>query len=110
VVVVSTRNRADDVELLVAPVTTRAPAGGVTAVEIPPRVRAHLGLPEARCWIVADELNRFAWPGPDLRPIRRGDRLDPFYGSIPAALFEQLRAAIRSVAQAGRLRSTSRTD
>jgi hypothetical protein len=33
------------------------------AVEIPAVVKRHLGLDEARSWIVVSEINRFIWPG-----------------------------------------------
>jgi hypothetical protein len=92
------------------PFTTKEPRQGSAAVKVPARVRQHLGLGEARCWIVADELNRFIWPGPDIRPIRgRGD-LSPFHGKIPAKLFEQVRTKLAQVAHGGRLKVTKRTD
>ena len=31
--------------------------------------KRRLGLDDARSWIMVTEGNRFAWPGPDLRPI-----------------------------------------
>src|SRR4051794_24133362 len=70
VVVLATRERAHGLEVIVAPITTQQPKAGVTALEIPTRVRDHLGLDAERSWIVCDELNSFTWPGPDIRPIR----------------------------------------
>ncbi len=77
---------------------------------MPARVRRHLGLGDARCWIIADEYNQFTWPGPDIRPIRRGRDISPRYGAIPGKLFEQVRRRIEEIARAGRLRGTKRTD
>lgn len=57
---------------------------------MPMAVKRHLGLDDARCWIVASEVNRFIWPGPDVRPVRGGDG-SPYYGKIPAALLEKVR-------------------
>jgi len=38
------------------------------AVEISHETKRRLGLDDDRSWIVLTEANRFAWPGPDLRP------------------------------------------
>lgn len=110
VVVVATEKKSHGTQLLVVPVTTRPPRDGDIAVEMPSRVREHLGLGEARCWIVADEYNLFTWPGPDIRPIRRGDEVSPRYGAIPGKLFEQIRGHLAQVARARRLKGTTRTE
>jgi hypothetical protein len=72
----------------VAPITHAAPASVETAVEIPAATKRRLGLDDARSWVVVSEGNRFAWPGPDLRPIA-ADRFD--YGFLPPSLFRQVR-------------------
>jgi hypothetical protein len=92
---------------VVVPVTTKQPRPGTATVEIPPRVREHLGLGYEPSWIVADEVNRFTWPGPDIRPMRREGEVSPFCGKIPAKLFEQVRNAIAAVRQ---LKVTKRTE
>jgi hypothetical protein len=50
-------------------------------------IRAHLGLDAERCWIMVTEINRFIWPGPDLRPIRRDGDVTPFMASCPSGCF-----------------------
>ena len=110
VVVVAVQKRQHGTQLLVVPVTTRPPRPGDSSVEMPPRVRAHLGLGEERCWIVTDEYNLFIWPGPDIRPVRNSGMIDPRYGSIPARLFDEVRARIEQAAKAGKLKETKRTE
>lgn len=95
---------------MVVPVTTRQPRGGDTAIEMPARVRQHLGLGGERCWIVVDEYNLFTWPGPDIRPVGRGAEISPRYGAIPGKLFDLLREQMQQVARAGRLKGTKRTE
>ncbi|MEO7178262.1 MAG: hypothetical protein ABIW83_05415 [Allosphingosinicella sp.] len=107
--VVAIEKREHGTQLLVVPVTTRPPRSDDECIEIPPRVRSHLGLEEERSWIVTDEYNLFTWPGPDIRPVRSGGAIDPRYGSIPAKLFEQVRTKIEAAARAGRLKETKRT-
>ena len=63
-----------------------------------------LGLDSGRHWLRLDELNRFAWPGYDLRPIPgEPGRYD--YGMLPRGLYLQLRDGIlaRLKARAGRI-------
>lgn len=104
VVVVVARVVSDDrTQIWVAPVTHTQPVPG-DGVEIPPPVKRHLGLDKERSWIVTTELNRFNWPGPDIRLVPGGD--EPFYGEIPARLFEEVRSSII----AGRMRVTKRTE
>jgi hypothetical protein len=107
VVVVARTVVGDRTELLVAPVTHREPARG-DGVELPAPVKRHLGLDRERSWIVATELNRFIWPGPDIRLVP--ERQSPFYGEIPAKLFEELRTAILNQSGADRLRIPKRTE
>lgn len=109
-VVVGIREREHGTQLLVVPVTTSPPRSADSFVEMPPRVRAHLGLGQERCWIVTDEYNLFTWPGPDIRPIRNSATVEPRYGSIPARLFEEVRAGIERAAKAGKLKETKRTE
>jgi hypothetical protein len=81
--------------VVVAPVTTQPPRAGDAVVEMPATVLAHLGLGDARCWIVASEVNSFIWPGPDLRPARRTGDLSPYFGKVPGNLLRKLRETYR---------------
>ena len=84
------------IRVTVAAVTHTPPGGDTTALEMPPRVKHHLGLDDARSWIVLDEVNQFDWPGFDLRPVPgRGDKFA--YGFIPPKLHK---AAIKMLLDA----------
>jgi hypothetical protein len=107
VVVVARVVTGDRTELMVAPVT-HAPPRKTPGVAIPQSVKRHLGLDDAPSWVVVTELNRFVWPGPDIRPVKGGET--PLYGAIPAKLFEQVRRGISSQAEAGRLLVPKRTE
>jgi hypothetical protein len=109
-IVVATRPNADgDIDTIVAPITHQPPEDAAASIEIPAAICKSLGLDSGRHWLRLDELNRFAWPGFDLRPIP-GEAGEYEYGMLPPALFQQLRAGIlaRQKAQAGRI--TSRDD
>ncbi|MFC3443387.1 hypothetical protein ACFOKF_19725 [Sphingobium rhizovicinum] len=104
-VVLAAVAEGDLMQVYVAPVTTKPPREAGGFVEMPMAVKRHLGLDDARCWIVAGEVNRFVWPGPDVRPVRGGDG-SPYYGKIPGALLEKVRVAMR----AGRVRIVRREE
>ena len=104
-IVIAARRTADgDIQTVVAPITHRPPQDPTASLEIPPQICRRLGLDGARHWLRFDELNSFAWPGYDLRPIPgQSGRYD--YGMLPQGLFQQLREGIlaRQKARAGRI-------
>jgi hypothetical protein len=68
-IVLLRRQSGVDRIVTVAPPTHRPPRDRAVAIEVPPAVKRHLGLDAQRSWIICDEVNEFAWPGFDLRPI-----------------------------------------
>jgi hypothetical protein len=94
----------------VVPVTHALPERPDEAVEIPLSTKQRLGLDSQRSWIVVNEINRFVWPGPDLRPVSRGepDRFD--HGLLPPSLYREVRERLQACAKAQRLRAVFRTD
>ena len=108
VIVLAMESRADGTTMVrVAPVTHSPPRMPDAALEIPATVRRHLGLDEARSWVILDEVNEFAWPGFDLRPIPPSrDRFA--YGFLPPRLFEQMMVKLAQVWTAGQGKSSPR--
>jgi len=92
IVVAAPRTEAGDITVIVAPITHTPPADD-DSVEISAAVARGLGLDEERHWIRVDELNRFAWPGYDLRAIP-GHPGEYAYGLLPEALYQAVRKAI----------------
>jgi mRNA-degrading endonuclease toxin of MazEF toxin-antitoxin module len=109
-IVLATEDEADAVVVTVAPITHSSPADVALAVALPAKAKRHLGLDDERSWIMADEVNRFIWPGPDLRPISRADpgRFD--YGFLPVDIFDALRRKIVALYNAHRLTVTRRSE
>jgi hypothetical protein len=108
VIVLSVRRPAEGSPVVsVVPVTHSPPDDPRTALELPLAVKRHLGLDADRSWIILDEVNQFAWPGFDLRPIPPSqDRFD--YGFLPPRLFNALLAKLHGVWSAGLGKTTSR--
>ena len=70
-------------DVLVSPVTHSTPREGSVAIEIPHRVKLHLGLDHARSYIIADESNSVAWDDPGIIPAFPGKQWA--YGRLPRA-------------------------
>jgi len=108
--IVLTAREADDQTIaIVVPITHATPEHSDEAMEIPLATKRRLGLDTAGSWVIVSEVNRFTWPGPDLRPVSRdeADRFD--YGFVPPSLFRQIRDKLGACAAAQRLRSVPRT-
>ena len=102
VIILAVRDAVDGTVMVrVAPITHRPPENLATALELPQPVKRHLMLDADRSWIVVDEINEFAWPGFDLRPIP-GTRDSYAYGFLPPRLFDALIRKLREVWKAGR--------
>jgi len=90
VVILAVEDRHAAVRVTVAAITHTSPHADTLALEVPVRVKQHLGLDDERSWIVLNEVNQFDWPGFDLRPVSgRSDKYD--YGFIPPKLFAAAR-------------------
>lgn len=57
------------------------PRPGDRALQVPLKLKRHLGLDDGPSWIYTDQVNVFAWPGPDLRPAERLSRLPRAIGT-----------------------------
>jgi hypothetical protein len=109
VIVLSVQSIEGRTVVTVAPITHTPPDRSDHAIEIPVSTKARLGLDGQRSWIVASDLNRFVWPGVDLRPTQRGaQRYD--YGLLPPNLYRDLRDKVLALARAGRAGVTPRDE
>lgn len=107
IVVAVPQGEGGQVRTVVAPITHAAPDDPSASLEVPANVCRNLGLDGARHWIRFDELNRFTWPGYDLRPRSDGSY---HYGMLPRGLFEELRSGIIEAQKARRARVMPRDD
>jgi hypothetical protein len=108
VVVLTAENKEGYTIVTVAAVTHAPPEVPHQAVEIPLPTKRRLGLDDAPSWIIVREVNRFRWPGPDLRHVSpQSDRFD--YGLLPPSLFRQVKERLVACAKAQRLKAVPRT-
>jgi hypothetical protein len=108
-IILTAIDEAGETVVTVLPVTHTPPQRAGDAVELPPVVKRRLGLDDARSWVVVTEVNRFVWPGPDLRPLAppESGRFD--YGLLPPGLYRSIRERFLACARAQRLRAVPRT-
>jgi hypothetical protein len=108
-VILVTLNDEGTEMVTVLPITHSAPDNPALALEIPSATKARLGLDSERSWVILTEANRFAWPGPDLRPV--GGNLDSVaYGLLPQAFFNQMKERFVAILRAGQAKAISRTE
>ena len=106
-IVLATRDEDGDLVVYVAPLTHTEP-DDPSAVAVPAAVKRRLGLDGAASWIITRELNRFVWPGYDLRPISR-DKPDTFaWGYLPTELVEAVKQQVLAHQRGRQLRSVDR--
>jgi hypothetical protein len=94
VIVVAAKTETNQTRVIVAPITHSTPSDTGIAIELPPKVKAHLGLDKDRQWVILNELNEFIWPGVDLYPIPNSPPGTFHYGIIPPILFNQIKERI----------------
>jgi len=92
IVVATATTSTGDVQVIVAPITHSPPDDPEDSIEIPRDACAALNLDTGRHWLRLDELNRFVWPGFDLRQIPGREAYA--YGMLPAGLYDRLRRGI----------------
>ena len=107
-IILMTKDNEGDTLVTVVPITHSQPKNADDGIEIPQQTKKRLGLDEARSWIMISELNRFVWPGPDLRPISRDEPERFAYGVLPPKLFWLLRDKLIINAKKSRVKTVER--
>ena len=109
-VIVVTTGEAGDRVVTVLPITHTPPPKPALAVEMPTPTKRRLGLDDDRSWVLLNEANRFAWPGPDLRPTKPGKPTEVTYGLLPRALFKEVTAKLAAAIEARLVRVVPRSE
>lgn len=103
VVVLATRQAGDQTIVTVALITHSMPADPDMGIELPASTKARLGLDGDRSWVIINDVNRFVWPGSDLRPVRPAGA-GFCYGLLPRSLYVKVRDRMLALAKAGSVR------
>ena len=93
--------------VVILPITHSKPGAGVVGVELPAKVKAHIGLDEMASWVIVSEHNVDAWPNGGLSPLPGRPGMFS-HGFIPPSLFAQIKVRFLELARAGQAKSVKR--
>jgi len=110
VIILAVENKDGQTVVIAAPITHTAPASESAGFAIPVATKTRLGLDSAPSWVILDEVNRFSWPGPDLRPVSRAQPDQFAYGMLPPALFARIKHGVLENIKSQRSKIVPRTD
>ena len=77
--------------VVILPITHTRPNKNTVGIEIPPKVRAALGLDDTKSWVIVSEHNVDEWPNGGLSPLPGKPGMFA-YGFLPPALFAAIKA------------------
>ena len=100
-------NEQGEIDVYIAPITHTPPKARERALEMPIATKSRLGLDAQASWIITSEVNRFIWPGPDIRAVPGGRAA---YGLLPAAMTRDVVRQIKINAQDQTLLVVGRED
>ena len=109
VVILAVEEKEGSLTVLVAPITHTPPDDSGSKIALSVRTRQRLGWDNEDSWVVITELNKFVWPGPDIRPIPGTDPPEFSYGLLPNKLFVQIKSKILELYKKGNLKQIKRT-
>lgn len=95
--ILAVRNEDDKKVVYVAPITHTAPFYPEESILIPMETKARLGLDSEKSWIMANEVNKFEWPGVDIRRVPDRRERSQFYGFVPGELLQQARDKMKEM-------------
>ena len=112
--ILSTRDELGSTLVYALGISHMRPPDGRRALDVPAKLRRHIGLDAEPQWIYTDEVNVFVWPGPDLRPAQWISRRPVVedtcvLGALPSDWFETVKSHFAERYRRDRMRLTKRT-
>jgi hypothetical protein len=95
-------------------ISHKPPMAGERAMEVPLKLKRHLGMDDRPTWIYTDQINVFAWPGPDLRPAEQLSSIPSarggcIIGALPIDWFESLKLHLQESHRLKKINPIKRT-
>ena len=91
-IILTVKTAAGQDRVSLVPITHAAPRAGQVHLALSASECRGIGLDDAPHWVAVAEINRFIWPGFDLRQIAGTGRFD--YGVLPKATMRKILAAV----------------
>ena len=109
-IVLASQGENGETLVTVVPITHTFPDKPDEAIEIPIQTKKRLGLDSERSWIIVSEVNRFIWPGPDLRSISSNQPGRYEFGALPPRLFRQVKEKLLRLAKYQKINPVGRIE
>ncbi len=103
-----THENDKDSIVLVLPIT-HSPQNPSEALKIPPDVKRFIGLDDEDQWVICSEVNKFIWPGCDIRPTSKDTPENYTFGTITSGFLRAIQTKVRTLREGKQLRVVSRT-
>lgn len=99
----------DDKKMVyVSPMTHTPPFYPEESILMPMETKERLGLDGKNSWLMISEVNKFEWPGVDVRRVPQRRERSQFYGFVPGKFLEQAHEQLRELAQVKRFKTVAR--
>lgn len=92
----------------VAPITHTPPFYPEESLLMPMATKERLGLDGQNSWLMLSEVNKFEWPGVDIRRVPRRRERSQFYGFVPGAFLEEAQAKMMEMVELKRFKTVGR--
>ncbi len=89
----------DDTTVYVSPITHTAPFHPEESIQLAPETKRRLNLDGQTSWLMVNEVNKFTWPGEDLRRIPQSQPASYTYGSLPETVLLEARQKLKDFNQ-----------
>lgn len=100
--ILGVQEEQDKKMVYVAPITHTPPFYPEESVLVPNETGSRIGLDDKPKWLMLNEVNKFEWPGLDIRRVPHRRERSQFYGFVPRQFLEQARDKMREMMQQNR--------
>jgi hypothetical protein len=92
-------NDKDDTTVYVSPITHTAPFHPEESILLTQETKRRLGLDTQNSWLMVNEVNKFTWPGDDLRRVPHVQPASYTYGMLPETVLLEARSKLKEFNQ-----------
>ncbi len=92
----------------VSPITHTPPFYPEESLLMPADTKERLGLDGLNSWLMVSEVNKFEWPGTDIRRVPDRMERSQFYGFVPGKFLEEAHGRLPELLQLKRFKTAAR--
>ncbi len=106
--ILAVKEENDKKVVYVSPITHTPPFYPEESLLMPAETKARLGLDGLNSWLMVSEVNKFEWPGTDIRRVPDRMERSQFYGFVPGAFLEEAHGRLQELVQLKRFKTVAR--